>query len=112
MPFRLHGRSVGDGLDCVGLAAFALGLDEVATGYAMRRGDADRVASLIAATGLTRVEDERDGDLLMLRSGPGQLHLGIAVAGGMVHADAGLRRVVERPGAPPWPVLARFRVES
>ena len=111
-PFRLHGRSIDDGLDCVGLAAFALGLDEVATGYAMRRGDADRVASLIAATGLTRVEDERDGDLLMLRSGPGQLHLAIKVPGGMVHADAGLRRVVERPGTPPWGVLARFRVES
>ena len=49
------------------------------------------------------------GDLLMMRTGPGQLHLGIWTGAGLVHADAGLRRVVERPGAPPWPVLGCWR---
>jgi cell wall-associated NlpC family hydrolase len=110
--FRLHGRDPADGLDCVGLAAHAFGIADVPTGYAMRRGDADGLASLIAAAGLARVEDARPGDLLMLRAGPGQLHLGVAVANGMVHADAASRRVVERPGPPPWPVLARFRAEG
>ena len=110
--FRLHGRVPADGLDCVGLAAHAFAIDDVPTGYAMRRGDADALAIIIAAAGLTRVADVRDGDLMMLRAGPGQLHLGVAVPGGMVHADAGLRRVVERPGPPPWPVLACFRMEG
>jgi murein DD-endopeptidase / murein LD-carboxypeptidase len=110
--FRLHGRDPVDGLDCVGLAAHAFEAAEVPTGYAMRRGDADALASAIADAGLARAGDARDGDLMMLRAGPGQLHLGVAVPGGMVHADATLRRVVERPGAPPWPVLARFRREG
>ena len=29
--------------------------------------------------------------------------------GGIIHADAMLRRVVERPGPVPWPVLGRWR---
>jgi murein DD-endopeptidase / murein LD-carboxypeptidase len=78
----------------------------------MRRGDADAVASLIAAAGLARVDDPAAGDLLLMRSGPGRLHLAIEAPGGIVHADAGLGRVVERPGPPPWPVLARFRRED
>ena len=110
--FRLHGRDPADGQDCVGLAAHAFAVGDAPTGYALRRGDADGVALLIAAAGLTRVAAAADGDLLLLRAGPGQLHLGVRVPGGMVHADAGLRRVVERPGEPPWPVLAVFRMTT
>jgi len=113
-PFRLHGREVADGLDCVGLAACALregGFEgEVPSGYALRSGDADRVAALIEAAGLAMTREAADGDLLLLRAGPGQLHLAIVVPGGIVHADAAQRRVVERPGVPPWPVLGRFRL--
>ena len=69
------------------------------------------MANLIAAAGLTRVERAESGDLLMFRSGPGRLHMAIAVPGGIVHADAALGRVVERPGVPPWPLLAAFRRE-
>ena len=82
------------------------------TGYAMRRGDADAVASLIAAAGLARVETAASGDLLLLRSGPGRLHLAVLTLQGIVHADAGIGRVVERPGPAPWPVLAVFRQEG
>ena len=32
--------------------------------------------------------------------------------GGFVHADAQLRRVVERPGEPPWPVIGIWRFEG
>ena len=53
--------------------------------------------------------EERAGDLLMVEAGPGQLHMIVMVPGGYVHADARLRRVVEAPGAPPWPVLAAWR---
>lgn len=108
--FRLHGREPATGLDCVGVAAAALGCEAVGD-YGLRMGDADRAASRIAAAGLARVARGQPGDVVLMRSGPGQLHLGVLTPGGMVHADAALRRVVERPGVPPWPVLGWFRGE-
>ncbi|RYY33503.1 MAG: peptidoglycan endopeptidase, partial [Sphingomonadales bacterium] len=106
--FRLHGRSFESGLDCVGLAAFAYGA-EVPRDYALRSGDAGRVRSVVRALGLKAVADRQAGDLLLLRAGPGQLHLAIDSKAGIIHADAMLRRVVERPGAIPWPVIGRWR---
>ena len=105
--FRLHGRDPASGLDCVGLAALALRVD-APTGYALRGGDEPAVAAMLDGL-LVRVDAALPGDLLLMRAGPGQLHLAIGTDGGFVHADAGLRRVVERPGAPPWPVLGRWR---
>jgi hypothetical protein len=35
----------------------------------------------------------------------------ILTPGGFVHADAGLRRVVERLGAVPWPVVGCWRLK-
>jgi len=106
--FRLHGRGA-DGLDCVGVVALALRaggcLGEVPSGYSLRGGDwglLDRV--------LVRVAEAEPGDVLLMAVGPGQFHLGIRTAGGFVHADAGLRRVVERPGMPPWPVIGVWRM--
>lgn len=106
--FRLHGRGL-DGLDCVGLVALALRaggyLGEVPNGYSLRGGDwgaLDRV--------LVRVAEAEAGDVLLMAVGPGQIHLGIRTAAGFVHADAGLRRVVERPGMPPWPLIGVWRV--
>lgn len=106
--FRLHGRGL-DGLDCVGLVALALRAGgyagEVPTGYSLRSGDPgvlDRV--------LVRVAEAEPGDVLLMAAGPGQIHLGIRTAGGFVHADAGLRRVVERPSVPPWPILGVWRM--
>ncbi|HET9511629.1 MAG TPA: NlpC/P60 family protein [Sphingomonas sp.] len=109
-PFRLHGRDA-DGLDCVGLVAIAWALP-VPTGYRLRTGDPLMVARAAAALGLTPAAEGRAGDVLLFASGPGQLHLGIDSGAGMVHADAGLRRVVERPGTAPWPLLARWRKEG
>lgn len=105
--FRLHGRDPATGLDCVGLTALATGL-EAPTGYALRSGDAGAAVAWLDAR-LTRVAETAPGDLMLLRSGPGQLHLAIFTEGGFVHADAGLRRVVERPGAPPWPLIGTWR---
>lgn len=106
--FRLHGRGT-DGLDCVGLVALALRAGgysgAVPSGYSLRGGDwglLDRV--------LERVAEAEPGDVLVMAVGPGQIHLGIRTAGGFVHADAGLRRVVERPGMPPWPLIGVWRV--
>ena len=112
--FRVHGREPATGLDCVGLAAWALeagGFSGVVpSGYRLRGGNAGRVAAVVEAGGLVRVADALPGDLVLAASGAGQLHLAIATEGGFVHADAGLRRVVERPGAVPWPVVGRWRM--
>ena len=111
--FRVHGRGA-EGLDCVGLAALALRAEgfegAVPSGYALRRGDAG-VRALIEAAGLVAAEEARPGDLLLLAAGPGQLHLAIDTGDGIIHADAMLRRVVERPGMR-WPVIGRWRVKG
>lgn len=110
--FRLHGREAATGLDCVGLAALALRAagfgGPVPSGYALRSGDVGRAVAVIEAAGLVRVGDPQAGDLVLLRAGAGQLHFAIQTEHGMVHADAMLRRVVER-AALPWPVIGRWR---
>jgi hypothetical protein len=107
--FRLHGREAATGLDCVGLIAAALkagGFEgAVPSGYALRGGDPRPM--LDAA--LRRVNGDAPGDVLLMRTGPGQWHLGIRTTAGVIHADAGLRRVVERPGAMPWPIAGAWR---
>lgn len=105
--FRPRGRT-REGLDCVGLAGWAYGVD-VPGGYAMRSTDRGRIAAVVARAGLVAAESRRPGDLLLLASGTGQLHLGIDSGTGLVHADAMLRRVVERPDPLPWPVIGRWR---
>lgn len=107
--FRLGGRDPAFGLDCVGLVAWAHELADVPADYGLRSGDPARVAAWCDMR-WRRVETAGAGDVLLLRGGPGQVHLAVSTGGGLVHADAGLRRVVERPGDPPWPVLAMWRV--
>lgn len=107
--FRLHGRDPAYGLDCVGLVAAATGRG-APTGYGWRSGDEGRVAALL--DGVFERGGDAPGAVLLMRAGPGQLHLAIRVSDGIVHADAGLRRVVWRPGAPPWPVLGYWKGEG
>ena len=110
--FRPQGRDPAFGLDCVGLVLVALragGVEVAPGGYAMRSGDAARVTREIAAAGLVRVDAPAPGDVVLFESGPGQLHLGVASEVGVIHADAGLRRVVERRGWP-WRVVGVWGV--
>lgn len=107
--FRAQGRGAGEGLDCVGLVAAALGYADVRRDYALRGGAVAVLEGELAAAGLVPGGEALAGDVLVLRAGPGQLHLGIWTGDGLVHADAGLRRVVERPGAVPWPVVGVWR---
>ena len=106
-PFRLHGRSA-QGIDCVGLVAAAHRL-EVPTGYALRTADPARLEGELAAAGFVAVDAAGAGDVLIVRSGPAQLHLGVWTGDALIHADAGLRRVVRTPGRPPWPVISIWR---
>ena len=117
-PFRLHGRDAVHGLDCIGVIAVALRaagwVGTVPSGYALRGGDADAVTARFDAV-LVRgdgADAGRIGDVLLFRVGPGQLHGAVRVAGGIVHADAGLRRVVMRPGVPDWVPVGCWRFEG
>ena len=112
-PFRLHGRSVAQGVDCVGLAvlAFAQGGHQGAPprGYGLRSGNEGVARAWLTQAGLIAVAEGEPGDLALVRPGPLQLHLMVVVPGGHVHAHAGLGRVVEMPGASPWPVIGYWR---
>lgn len=113
--FRLHGRSIESGLDCVGLVELALRAEGFAgtapSGYALRSGDAGAAARQLAQAGLAPAQPPFPGDVMLLRVGPAQLHLAIAGETGIIHADAMLRRVVERPSID-WPVLGRWRLRQ
>lgn len=110
--FRPQGRDPAVGLDCIGLVAAAAGIADPPGGYALRGGSAEVLAAGLRAAGFRPARAMQAGDVLAMRSGPEQLHLGIWTGEGLVHADAGLRRIVERPGVPDWPVLGVWRSGS
>lgn len=112
MPFRLHGRG-DDGIDCVGVVAHALALERVPTGYALRSADAAAVADVAKALGLIAGGPGLcAGDVVVLRPGPAQLHLGVWTGVSLIHADATLRRVVETPGPIAAPRIAVWRMKE
>lgn len=107
--FRAQGRSVA-GLDCVGVIAATFGLEGVRRDYALR---GDHHAAMEQALGehFRRVPATqlRVGDAMLLRASADQLHLAVRTDAGFVHAHAGIRRVVETPGMPEWPLLGVYR---
>lgn len=114
--FRLHGRSAQTGLDCVGLVALAAARAgwPVARlpAYRLRgtgRGKAERA---FAEAGFTPAEVTCPGDVLLVEGGPMQLHLMIHSDGGLIHAHAGLGRVVLMPSPSPWALLGCWRAGS
>lgn len=112
-PFRLQGRDVQTGLDCVGLVAGALAAaghrGVVPCDYALRGGDTARFAGWLRAAGLRQARICKAGDVMLVRAGPVQFHVMLKVPGGFVHAHSGLRRVVEMPGEALWPVVGCWR---
>lgn len=109
--FRPQGRGE-DGLDCVGvaMAAFGLRFGSVRRDYPIRGDHWNEVRQRLG-TDFRRVPltQLRPGDLMMMKVAGDQLHLGVRTAAGFVHAHAGLRRVVETPGVPEWPIVAVYR---
>ena len=109
VPFRLHGRDPASGIDCVGLIGIALDRREVApTGYALRGGSAESWAAMMDAVARRRRVPPKADDVLLFEAGPVQFHLGIWTGESLIHADARLRRVVETPGPPRWPVVGAW----
>jgi len=114
--FRAQGRTLADGLDCIGLAAFALEIpdDKVRRDYRLRGGDLAALEAELSDLGLARVDEgaPHAGGLALFVPGPGQIHMGILTGTGLIHADALLRSVVERPGPPPWPLRGLWRLRD
>jgi cell wall-associated NlpC family hydrolase len=116
--FRPHGRDPITGFDCLGLVLMAMAdigrPIRFPLRYALRNRDLGRFERLPAKFGLAEVEAPFEaGDMLLLETGPAQLHLAIiAGEGGIVHAHAGLRRVVHTPFPVPWPIVRQWRLTS
>ncbi|MEO9470360.1 peptidoglycan endopeptidase [Parasphingorhabdus sp.] len=120
--YRLHGRDPVHGIDCIGLCWLSLAAAgircEAPNGYALRGGTVKQVERFMSGIGLTRIGEYggqsprrwRDGDIMLTRPAPLQLHMIIGAAGGMVHAHAGLRKVVFSRAGRLGELLAIFRL--
>lgn len=116
-PFRLHGRDPASGVDCVGLVACALaaaGARPVAPlGYGLRNLGIAQWLPLAERSGLIPTTDEalQRGDVVLITLAHCQHHLVIAAdSQNVIHAHAGLRRVVRQPFDPDWRIGATWRV--
>ena len=110
--FRPQGRHSGVGLDCVGvalIAAEAAGCAATAPRYALGGDHEARLDAAVAGLGCRPVADAVSGDLLVFAPATGRRHLAVATDRGIVHAHAGLRRVVEGPVDPAWTLIAAWR---
>lgn len=116
-PFRLHGRDVATGLDCLGVvtAAFAACGREQGPlpAYGLRNRSIAQWPEQAEHAGLRpSASPAIAGDVVLVRPGPGQHHLLVALGTDcFVHAHAGLRRVVVQPGPLPWPVERLWRLQ-
>lgn len=105
-PFRLQGRDER-GLDCVGLIAVVFDLTaEAPCDYGLRGTMPDRAAAMLDR----HFSRRRNGppvaaDVVLFDGGPAQLHLGLWSGSSLIHAHAGLRRVVETPGPLALPLV-------
>lgn len=109
--FRAQGRGT-EGLDCIGVVLATFGIAPAAARKDYRLNDGDPVeldAALLKH--FRRLSPRRlaPGDVMLMTIGERQLHLGVRTAEGFVHAHAGLRRVVETPGTPEWPLIGAYR---
>lgn len=115
-PFRLHGRDPVHGLDCVGLLEAALRLvgrpAELPRHYTLRVRDPLAWLPPPGDLGFAQACDPPcQGDVLLLRPGPAQAHVAIVSrAGTLIHAHAGLRRVVQSPFDPTAKSIAHWRL--
>ncbi|MXP40056.1 peptidoglycan endopeptidase [Altererythrobacter soli] len=116
-PFRFRGRDAATGLDCVGLVAAALRAAgrtvPAVPAYSMRQRDfGAQLGSAVLAGFLEAGGAAEAGDLLLVRAGPGQVHLLVVGTGcKLIHAHAGLGRVVATPPPCPWPIERHWRLE-
>jgi cell wall-associated NlpC family hydrolase len=116
--FRLHGRDPETGLDCVGVVACALSsfgaCPVVPGGYGLRNLSVNHWLPLAEQSGLMLTHSPlQRGDVVLINLAHSQHHLAIVCdAQHVVHAHAGLRRVVRQPLDPAWHVRAQWRIPT
>lgn len=118
VPFRLHGRDPAIGIDCVGLVLLSVRAAgfQVAEPppYRVRGGHATPAMRWLETLGLDRADTKAAGDIILADVSPIQTHLlidcGPDCGGAMIHAHAGLGRVVEMAWPAQWRLVSRLRV--
>lgn len=114
--FRLHGRNPDTGLDCVGVLAAALraiGREApLPDAYQLRSRAIPGLSRIASDCGLTAVEGAlQTGDVLLARISSCQFHVLIAMNDGrVIHAHAGLGRVVIDAIGDDWRVAGHWRL--
>ena len=114
-PFRLQGRDPAHGLDCIGLVLVSLariGIElHLPADYRPRRRRFEIPKNALQRAGLERTQAPyAPGDILLLRTAPAQVHLAIVRdADSVIHAHAGLGRVVAQPLIESWTIAAAWR---
>ena len=118
VPFRLHGRALDIGLDCVGVVAACLCeagyLFEAPTDYRLRGDFEARVHAFFEDIRFQKIDDGSwvAGDILLLRPGPRQMHFAVLAHVGAVHAHMGLGRVVLTPLPLPYGNITQWRFQG
>lgn len=100
-PFRPQGCDPTTGLDCVGLvwAAYRAAGRELMRprGYPLRGWTRGRIEAELATAGFGPATGAETGDVALIAFPAAQFHLGLIGPASLIHAHAGLRRVVETP---------------
>ena len=118
VPFRIYGRDPAVGLDCVGLVVECLRTigrkPSAPSGYRLRNSCIDHWLEEAKRSSLYEVAGAIcPGDILLCATGPAQHHLMIATHNAwVVHAHAGLRRVVLQPLAREMHLLRQWRLSE
>lgn len=111
--FRSQGRVAGIGLDCIGvalIAARAVGVDFTVPPYALGGDHQAQLETALATRGCRAVDAAAPGDLIVAAPAMGRRHIGVRTRDGVVHAHAGLGRVVEGPLDPGWTIIGAWRL--
>lgn len=119
VPFRLHGRDLAKGLDCVGVALHALGtvrkISPPPDDYHLHGPGEQTVQKWAANSGLLPLLSHHPhgpGDIILVAPAPGQSHLLILTGTGFVHAHLGARKTIAVRGVNPWPERMRWRLSA
>lgn len=115
VKFRPQGRDPLTGLDCVGVILRATAIPDslVRRDYRLRGAHSAEIESALSRW-FFRLDSNQScrGDIMLFGISSEQSHLGVNCGGSFIHADASLRRVVETPMPPLWPIAAQYRLRT